>query len=136
MSTPIVEVSGAYREQGRQHGEALAPTIESILSEVLTKDTWDAAKVDWLLAHIVILGVFDQPWVQGISPLVANESTLLPTVGSPGVWPVTISLMQRGRIQAGPIISGKLPMSEYKGAFETVSRGGPKVLKCLLRPHG
>jgi len=35
----IVEVSGTYREQGRQHGEALGSVIELILSEVLTKDT-------------------------------------------------------------------------------------------------
>ena len=94
----------------------------------------DAVALARPLARIVILGVFDQPWVQAIGPLVANEYTILPTVGSPGVWPLTISLMQQGRIQAEPIISGRFPMADYREAFETVGRGGPTILKCLLLP--
>ncbi|HJN15970.1 MAG TPA: C45 family peptidase, partial [Armatimonadota bacterium] len=52
MNALTIEVSGSYRDQGRQHGEALAPVIQEIMDEVLTKDTWDAAKVDSLLLSI------------------------------------------------------------------------------------
>lgn len=47
-----VELTGSYREQGRQHGEALAPVIAEIMGEVLTWDTWDAAKIEALLGQV------------------------------------------------------------------------------------
>jgi threonine dehydrogenase-like Zn-dependent dehydrogenase len=111
------------------HGDGVHVVIEASGNIQSLRDALALARP---LARIVILGVFDQPWVQEIGPLVANEYTLLPTVGSPGVWPLTISLMERGRIQAGPLISGRFPIVDYQEAFETVSRGGPMVLKCLL----
>jgi hypothetical protein len=52
LSELTVELSGSYREQGRQHGEALASTIREILDEILKPDTWDAAKVDWALGTL------------------------------------------------------------------------------------
>jgi threonine dehydrogenase-like Zn-dependent dehydrogenase len=113
------------------HGDGVHVVIEASGNIQSLRDAMNLARP---LARVVILGVFDQPWVQETSPLVANEYTILPSVGSPGVWPLTISLMEQGRIQAGPIISGKFPMSEYQEAFEVVSRGGPTILKCLLLP--
>lgn len=47
-----VELSGSVREQGRQHGEALAPVIAEVSGEVLTWDQWDPAKVDALLDSV------------------------------------------------------------------------------------
>jgi len=113
------------------HGDGVHVVIEASGN---MQSLQDAVKLARPLARIVILGVFDRPWVQAIGPLVANEYTLLPTVGSPGVWPLTISLMQQGRIQAGPLISGRFPLSQYQEAFGTVGRGGPTILKCLLLP--
>ena len=52
MSDLTVELSGSYREQGRQHGEALAPIIREILDEMLKRDSWDAAKVEWVLGSL------------------------------------------------------------------------------------
>lgn len=49
--TPV-ELSGTYREQGRQHGEALAPVIAEIMGEVLTWSAWDDAKVEALLGQV------------------------------------------------------------------------------------
>jgi L-iditol 2-dehydrogenase len=113
------------------HGDGVHVVIEASGNIQSLRDAIALARP---LARIVILGVFDQPWVQEIGPLVAHEFSLLPTVGSPGVWPLTISLMERGRIQAKPLISGKFPMSDYNEAFEIVGRGGPTILKCLLLP--
>ena len=52
MGDLTVDLSGTYREQGRQHGEALASIIGEILSEVLKKDTWEAPKVEWLFCTV------------------------------------------------------------------------------------
>jgi L-iditol 2-dehydrogenase len=117
----------------RTHGDGVHVVIEASGN---IQSLHDAIKLARPLARIVILGVFDQPWVQTIGVLVASEYTILPTVGSPGVWPLTISLMERGRIQARPLISGKYPMDQYEEAFEVVGKGGPTVLKCLLLPQG
>jgi len=46
--TPI-ELTGTFREQGRQHGAALAHVIAEIIGEVVHWDQWDGAKVDPLL---------------------------------------------------------------------------------------
>ncbi|MBM3500000.1 MAG: zinc-binding dehydrogenase [Armatimonadetes bacterium] len=113
-------------------GDGVHVVIEASGSNQSLRDAVSLARP---LARIVILGVFEQPWVQEIGPLVANEYTILPTVGSPGVWPLTISLMERGRIQAGPLISGRFPIADYRWAFETVARGGPTTIKCLLLPR-
>jgi L-iditol 2-dehydrogenase len=85
-------------------------------------------------ARIVILGVFDRPLVQKLGVLVGKDLSIFPTVGSPGVWPLTISLMERGRIRAEPLISGRFPITDYEHAFEVVRQGGPNVIKCLLLP--
>lgn len=52
MSLPTVELSGSFREQGRQHGEALAETIREIISEVLDPGAWEPEKVAWLFATV------------------------------------------------------------------------------------
>ncbi|MFQ6098526.1 MAG: C45 family autoproteolytic acyltransferase/hydrolase [Armatimonadota bacterium] len=52
MDSLTVELSGRYRQQGRQHGEALAPVIREIQDEVLTWDNWESAKVDALLESV------------------------------------------------------------------------------------
>ncbi|MGQ9730111.1 MAG: zinc-dependent alcohol dehydrogenase [Candidatus Zipacnadales bacterium] len=84
--------------------------------------------------RIVVLGVFDQPLVQTLGIIVSKEISILGSVGSPGVWPLTISLMRRGRIHAKPLLSGIFPFENYREAFETVSKGGPQIVKCLLVP--
>lgn len=116
----------------RTDGEGVHVVIEASGN---IQSLYDAVKLARPLARIVILGVFGQPWVQEMGELVSKELTLLPTVGSPGVWPVTISLMRRQKIQAAPLISGRYSFSEYAEAFRSVRHGGPTVIKCLLLPH-
>jgi len=96
---------------------------------------YDAISLARPLGRLVILGVFEQPLVQDLAVLVAKELTLLPTVGSPGVWPLTISLMQSGRIRVAPLASRRFPLSQYEEALQTAQRGGPDIVKCLLLPQ-
>ena len=86
------------------------------------------------LGRILVLGVFDRPLVQELGVVVGKELSILGMVGSPGVWPLTISLMQQGKIKARPLISAEFPLTDYREAFELVERGGPTIIKCLLRP--
>lgn len=94
----------------------------------------DAIELARPCGRIVVLGVFDRPLVQDMGVLVEKELSILATVGSPGVWPLTISLMESGKIRAAPLISGRFPLGGYEEAFTIVRRGGPRVIKCLLLP--
>ncbi len=98
------------------------------------RSIYDAIKLARPLGRIVILGVFDQPLVQELSVWVSKELSVLATVGSPGVWPLTISLMQRGKIRVAPLISRRFALSQYEEAFATAERGGPDIIKCFLLP--
>lgn len=66
-----VELSGTPREQGRQHGEALATIIAEIVGEIVTWDKWDPAKVDRLLdtvrANISVLAPYMLEEMEGIA---------------------------------------------------------------------
>ena len=53
MIEPIcVDVTGTYRNQGRQHGEALAGTIKEIIAEIVPWSQWDEARVDGMLGTV------------------------------------------------------------------------------------
>jgi isopenicillin-N N-acyltransferase-like protein len=48
----VIELSGSFREQGRQHGEAMAGTIKEIIAEVVPWDTWTSDRADPMLARV------------------------------------------------------------------------------------
>jgi len=52
MGELTVELSGSYRDQGRQHGEALASVIREIVGEIVVRDGWDPEKVDALMGRL------------------------------------------------------------------------------------
>ncbi len=50
MEDLVVELSGSYRQQGRQHGEALAAVIQEIVSEVVTWEKFEQPeRVEWVM---------------------------------------------------------------------------------------
>jgi isopenicillin-N N-acyltransferase-like protein len=51
MDIRPVELCGTYREQGRQHGEALAPVIAEIISEIVHWENWNVGRAEAALAE-------------------------------------------------------------------------------------
>jgi threonine dehydrogenase-like Zn-dependent dehydrogenase len=47
-------------------------------------------------------------------------------------WEKTLELMEQGRLDVSPIISGEFPLEQWSRAFEAAGRG--EGLKYLLRP--
>jgi threonine dehydrogenase-like Zn-dependent dehydrogenase len=72
------------------------------------------------------------PYGYGLGTVLGLELSIIGVRGSPGVWPETISLMQRGLLQADPVVSHRFPLDQYQEAFELHRRGGPNVLKVML----
>jgi len=67
MSDLTVELSGSYREQGRQHGEALAQIIQEIVEETVTWDKYEKMdRVEWVMELL-------QANLQHLAPGVLDE---------------------------------------------------------------
>lgn len=76
MSDLTVELKGSFRDQGRQHGEALAPIIGEILQETLDRSSWDETKLEGLLAAVQRNLADQAPWVLEEMRGIAESSRL------------------------------------------------------------
>ncbi len=65
---------------------------------------------------------------------VVNDLTLRGAVGSPGLWPATIRLLESGRLDAAAdIVTHELPLADFQAALHLVRTRG--AVKVLLRPQ-
>ncbi|WP_375573081.1 alcohol dehydrogenase catalytic domain-containing protein [Ahrensia marina] len=85
-------------------------------------------------ATIVLQGLCGARPDQGfdLDRIVVNDLTLRGALGSPGIWPDVIDLIERGRIDPSLIVTHTLPLSDYAQAFEAVR--SREAIKVILRP--
>ena len=67
-------------------------------------------------------------------PLVVNDVTLRGTVGGPNCWEECISLHERGIVSAGPIITHRLPLSDFEKGIDISRRRTDGAIKVMLYP--
>jgi len=73
-----------------------------------------------------------EPFGYSLASVIGVELSIIGVRGSPNVWPETIDLIQRGKINVGPLVSHCYPIDEYEVAFSVAERGGADVLKVLV----
>ncbi len=81
--------------------------------------------------RIVLLGLFtgQRPRALDLDRLVIGEISLRGALGSPGVWPDVIRLIESGRIDPRPLVSETLPLSGFVDGIARVrARSGVKVM--------
>ncbi|WP_226780631.1 zinc-dependent alcohol dehydrogenase [Oceaniglobus trochenteri] len=80
---------------------------------------------------LALLGLFGgRRTMMDFDPLVIGDLTLRGVLGSPGLWPETIALIESGAVDPGPLISHRLPLAEFDAAITRAkARDG---VKCLL----
>ncbi len=85
--------------------------------------------------RIVLIGAAHR-WPEAPPPgrIVGAELQIIGVRGSPHVWPETIELVRKGKIKTGPVISHRLPLAQWRQAFDLVQSNDPTVLKALLLP--
>jgi threonine dehydrogenase-like Zn-dependent dehydrogenase len=67
--------------------------------------------------------------------IVVHDLTLRGALGSPGIWPEVIALIQEGLIDPSAIVTHDRPMADYAQVLEDVR--SRRAIKALLRPdHG
>lgn len=84
---------------------------------------------------IVVQGIFAGQKLDGVDVdrIVVNDITLQGALGSPGVWPDVIRLIESGRINPGILVTETLGLGDYHGAIERVKhRSG---IKTIVRPE-
>ncbi len=85
--------------------------------------------------RIVIAAAYrGEPFTHGIDGIIGRELTIVGSCGSPHAWPETIDMIRRGQMKVEPVVSHRFALSEYAEAFALAEKGGPNVLKILMRP--
>jgi threonine dehydrogenase-like Zn-dependent dehydrogenase len=81
--------------------------------------------------RIVLLGLFagQRPRALDLDRVVIGEIALRGALGSPGVWPDVIRLIESGRIDPRPLVSETLPLAGFvDGIARVKARSGVKVM--------
>ncbi|WP_198663685.1 zinc-dependent alcohol dehydrogenase [Jiangella endophytica] len=82
---------------------------------------------------LVVVGLTGHETVaMDVDALVVNDHRLLGSLGSPGVWPDVISLVESGRVRPGSLVTDVFTLDEWEAAFERV-RGGSAGGKVVIR---
>lgn len=86
--------------------------------------------------RIVLQGIFAGQKLDGLDldRIVVNEVTVQGALGSPGVWPDVIRLIESGRINPGVLVTEVLGLGDYHGAIERVKRRSG--IKTIVRAEG
>jgi len=67
-----------------------------------------------------------------LDSIVVNDLTLRGALGSPGIWPEVVGLIESGRVDPAKIVSHDMPMSKFEDALQIVK--SRKAVKLVLRP--
>ena len=81
--------------------------------------------------RIVLLGLFagQRAKALDLDRLVIGEVRLRGALGSPGLWPDVIRLIERGRVDPRPLVSDTLPLAGFLDGIERVkARTGVKIM--------
>lgn len=65
--------------------------------------------------------------------IVVNDLTLRGALGSPGIWPAVIDLIETGQIDPSAIVTHDMPMSAFREALSVIHYR--KSIKLILRPN-
>jgi len=85
--------------------------------------------------RIALVGLFNSQWGSfDLDALVVNNITIKGSLGSPNVWDETLDLLMTGRIQAGPLITHRYPLSETAEVFQRMAERPDDLIKAVLLP--
>ena len=69
-----------------------------------------------------------------LQDIVSRELTIRGSCAIAGEYRACLDLMAAGRLQAKPLISRVLPLSDAPKAFDALHHGEPGLMKIVLRP--
>ena len=133
---------GAEQVIDARSGDTVAATLdvnEGAGVDIVLEAAGNPAAIETAIAvtdpggHIVLQGLCGCVPQRGfdVDRIVVNDLTLRGALGSPGIWPETISLIESGAIDPGLLVTHTVPMPEFGRALEIVRRR--EAVKLLVR---
>ena len=110
--------------------------IDVVIEAVGKPAVWqDIAAILAPRARVAMTGLFGGPKCEvDFDPLVVNNITIFGTLGGPSVWDEAIDLHERGLITAKPLITHRLPLSEFHKGIEIMQKRTENVIKVVIEP--
>lgn len=86
-------------------------------------------------ARVVLQGIFAGQKLNGLDldRVVVGEITIQGALGSPGIWPDVISLIEAGRVNPSLLVTEALPLQQYHHAIEMVKQR--RGIKTIVRAN-
>jgi len=86
-------------------------------------------------ARVAVTGLYGGKKCQiDFDTFVVNNITVYGSLGGPNVWDEAIDLHERGLVKAEPLITHRLPLSEFERGFDIVRNRRENALKVILNP--
>lgn len=110
--------------------------VDVVLEAAGKPSVWDdIASIVAPRARIAMTGLFAGAKCSvDFDPLVINNITILGCLGGPSVWDEAIDLHERGKVNAKPLITHRLPLSEFEKGIEIMRNRIDDAIKVVLEP--
>jgi L-iditol 2-dehydrogenase len=110
--------------------------VDAVIEAVGKPGAWDS--IPSILApraRVAVTGLYGgKKCVIDFDTFVVNNISLYGSLGGPNVWDEAISLHERGLVTAEPLISQRMPLSEFEKGLEIVRDRKDHALKVILEP--
>ena len=111
------------------------PDADAVLEAVGTEASVTLAiQLTKLGGHVTLIGNVTPRIQVNLQDIVSRELTLRGSCAIAGEYGACLDLMAAGRIQAKPLVSKIVPLSEGQAAFDALHRGDPGLMKIVLQP--
>jgi threonine dehydrogenase-like Zn-dependent dehydrogenase len=110
--------------------------VDVVVEAAGTPSVWeDIVSIVAPRARIAMTGLFaGERCAVDFDPVVVNNLSVLGCLGSPNLWDEAISLHQRGLVSSLPLITHRLPLSEFQEAVDIVRERRDGAIKAVLAP--
>jgi 2-desacetyl-2-hydroxyethyl bacteriochlorophyllide A dehydrogenase len=111
------------------------PDVDAVLEAVGVPPAFELGfKIVKRAGHLTLVGNVTPKITMDWQDLIMRELIIRGSFAIAGEYRAVLDLMAQGRIQAKPLISKTLPLSEGQGAFDVLHKGDPKLFKIVLHP--
>lgn len=105
--------------------------LEAVGAERTVRLGMDLTKLG---GHLTLIGNVTPHIQVNLQNIVSRELTIRGSCAIAGEYRACLDLMATGRLQAKPLISRIVPLSEAPKAFDALHHGEPGLMKIVLRP--
>ena len=110
--------------------------VDVVIEAVGRKEVWPAiASILAPRARVAMTGLFAGAVCDvDFDPLVVGEVSILGCLGGPNLWPEAIALHASGKVRTDPIITHRLPLSDFTRAIDISRNRIDDAIKVLVEP--